>query len=121
MLGNLPSDRQLWESIQNQDLPWMFRAFLWKAMHGVHKLGRFWENIPNFEHRVNCRDCGEEDSLKHIMLWCLELGHGSVWPLAKAVWVLRFNLVRVEIRELRPEVVAESDEVLVHYQSRTNV
>ena len=35
--------------------------------------------------------------------------------------VLRFNLVRVEIRELRPEVVAESDEVLVHYRSRTNV
>ena len=24
-------------------------------------------------------------------------------------------------RELRPEVVAESDEVLVHYRSRTNV
>ena len=35
--------------------------------------------------------------------------------------VLRFNLVRVEIRELRPEVVAEGDEVLVHYRSRTNV
>ena len=35
--------------------------------------------------------------------------------------MLRFNLVRVEIRELRPEVVAESDEVLVHYRSRTNV
>ena len=28
--------------------------------------------------------------------------------------VLRFKLVRVEIRELRPEVGAESDEVLVH-------
>ena len=35
--------------------------------------------------------------------------------------VLRFNLVKVEIRELRPEVVAESDEVLVHYRSRTNM
>ena len=35
--------------------------------------------------------------------------------------LLRFNLVKVEIRELRPEVVAESDEVLVHYRSRTNV
>ena len=35
--------------------------------------------------------------------------------------MLRFNLVRVEICELRPEVVAESDEVLVHYRSRTNV
>ena len=35
--------------------------------------------------------------------------------------LLRFNLVRVEIRELRPEVLTESDEVLVHYRSRTNV
>ena len=35
--------------------------------------------------------------------------------------VLRFNLVRVEICELRPEVVAKSEGVLVHYQSRTNV
>ena len=34
--------------------------------------------------------------------------------------VLRFNLVRVEIRELRPEVLAESDGVLVHYRGRTN-
>ena len=35
--------------------------------------------------------------------------------------LLWFNLVGVEIRELRPEVVAESNEVLVHYRSRTNV
>ena len=42
-------------------------------------------------------------------------------PWAIIATVLRFNLVRVEIRELRPEVVAESDEVLVHYRSRTSV
>ena len=29
--------------------------------------------------------------------------------------LLRFNWVKVETRELRPEVVAESDEVLIHY------
>ena len=41
---------------------------------------------------------------------------------ASKMWdVLRFNLVRVEIHELRPEVVAEDDGVLVHYRSRTNV
>ena len=40
--------------------------------------------------------------------------------LNSSLAVLRFNLVRVEICELRPEVVAESDEVLVHYRSRTN-
>ena len=31
--------------------------------------------------------------------------------------VLRFNLVKVEIRELRPKVVAEGKGVLVHYHS----
>ena len=35
--------------------------------------------------------------------------------------LLQFNLMRVEICELRPEVVTEGNEVLVHYQSRTNV
>ena len=29
--------------------------------------------------------------------------------------LLWFNLMRVEIRELRPEVVTEDDGVLVHY------
>ena len=35
--------------------------------------------------------------------------------------VLRFNLMRVEIHGLRPEVVTEDCDVLVHYRSRTNV
>ena len=39
----------------------------------------------------------------------------KVVPREQLGLLLRFNLVRVEIRELRPEVVAESDKVLVHY------
>ena len=34
--------------------------------------------------------------------------------------LLQFNLMRVEICELRPEVVTEGDEVLVYYRSRIN-
>ena len=45
------------------------------------------------------------------------------WPtfLQVTSLLLWFNLVRVEIHELRPEVVAEGEGVLVHYQSRINV
>ena len=35
--------------------------------------------------------------------------------------LLRLNSVEVEIRGLRPEVVAEDDKVLVYSRSRTNV
>ena len=38
----------------------------------------------------------------------------------KSADLLRFNSVGVEIRGLRPKVVTEGDEVLVHYRSRTN-
>ena len=70
--SSLPLDRQLWESIQDKDLPWTFRAFLWKSMHSAHKLGSFWENILDLKHRANCGDCIEEDGLEHIMLQCPE-------------------------------------------------
>ena len=83
---NLPLDKRIWESIQDWDLPRAFRTFLWKAMHGAHKLGRFWEIILNFKHWTKCIDCGEEDNLKHIMLWCPESGHRSIWPLVKTLW-----------------------------------
>ena len=45
----------------------------------------------------------------------------SVAPREELGLLLWFNLMRVEIRELRPEVVTEDGGVLVHYQSRTNV
>ena len=73
------------------------------------------------------------DQSKNILLWiCFWPSHWSwlvlTWVEDKCglqqLWrwsLLQFNLMRVEIRELRPEVVAEGDEVLVHYRSRTNV
>ena len=41
--------------------------------------------------------------------------------LSSVAMVLQFNLMRVEICELRPKVVTKDDGVLVHYQSRTNM
>ena len=43
------------------------------------------------------------------------------WVAEHVEVMLQFNLMRVEICELRPKVVTKDDGVLVHYQSRTNV
>ena len=49
-----------------------------------------------------------------------KLGQDDVF--GKLLWLLlQFNLVRVEIRELRPKVIAKGGGVLVHYQSRINM
>ena len=45
----------------------------------------------------------------------------KVAPREELGLLLRFDSVRVEIRELRPEVEAKGEDVLVHYRSRINV
>ena len=40
------------------------------------------------------------------------------WSKCGMLW---FNLMRVEIHELRPKVIAKDEGVLVHYWSRINV
>ena len=54
-------------------------------------------------------NCAESNATGHTV--------SHMEPKLKVLW---FNLMRVEIRELRPEVVTEDDDVLVHYRSRTN-
>ena len=46
---------------------------------------------------------------------------GDIIQLMINCMVLQFNLMRVEIRELRPKVVTEGNKVLVHYQGRTSM
>ena len=46
--GALPSNQKIWKSIHNKDLLRPLKAFLWKALHNTHKVGNYWENIPNW-------------------------------------------------------------------------
>lgn len=73
-------------SIQDKDLPRAFRAFLWKTLHNAHKIGGYWEYIPNHEHKANCERCGETDDMDHIMLRCPASGQETIWALAKELW-----------------------------------
>lgn len=89
--GVLPSDEKIWKSIQNKDLPRSFRAFLWKTLHNAHKVGGYWENIPNWEQRSICRHCERDatDSMEHIMLECRVTGQELIWNLARELWEKR--------------------------------
>ena len=94
-----PQVKKLWKSIQNKDLPKSFRGYLWKTLHNAHKIGSYWENIPDWEHRC---EPNATDSLKHIMLECEA---DLIWPLAKEMWELRNpgtwpNMI-VRLRELQ--------------------
>ncbi|KAJ7851352.1 RnaseH-domain-containing protein [Mycena leptocephala] len=78
-----PKSPTIWKSIRCRDIGRNIRNILWKSMHGAHRLGKWWLNIPECEERANCVHCGAEETLDHILLECPSPGQSGVWKLTK--------------------------------------
>jgi ribonuclease HI/exonuclease III len=84
--NELPTDKTIWHSLQNQDLTRTIKTFLWKCLHNAYRVGKFWERIPNNEHRATCPTCRVEESMEHILLECNAPGQREAWNTARLVW-----------------------------------
>ncbi|KAJ7798043.1 hypothetical protein B0H13DRAFT_1933855 [Mycena leptocephala] len=65
-----PNDSAIWTSIRSNNIHRLNRNFLWKCMHDIFHVGRYWEHVPNLEILGQCQTCGAPESLEHIMLEC---------------------------------------------------
>ncbi|KAJ7610029.1 hypothetical protein DFH06DRAFT_1016813 [Mycena polygramma] len=83
-----PKAAAIWKSIRNPDISRQIRNFLWKTIHGAHRVGKFWLNIPEMEERATCQHCGVIESMEHILLECTRPGQKEVWQLAEKLWLL---------------------------------
>ncbi|KAJ7852443.1 hypothetical protein B0H13DRAFT_2238191 [Mycena leptocephala] len=81
-----PTASTIWKSLKHRDVTRQIRTFLWKSMHGAHRIGKFWKNIPECEERATCQHCQETESLEHILLHCERPGQSQVWKLAEEFW-----------------------------------
>jgi hypothetical protein len=68
--SNTPTAKTIWKSIRNKDITRHIRTFLWKSLHGAHKIGKYWEHIPECEEWATCQHCGVTEDLEHILLHC---------------------------------------------------
>lgn len=84
--GRLPKDHNIWMSLRKPDISRNIRAFLWKTLHGAHKVGAYWRNIPEHEIKGECNPCDELDSMEHILTNCDIPGQSLIWELAKNLW-----------------------------------
>lgn len=84
--GHQPTDATIWLSIRSKDITRLIRVFLWKVLHNTYKCGEYWLQIPGFEHRSKCPECGVEDSMTHILMECDAPGQKEVWVLAREIW-----------------------------------
>ncbi|KAJ7595385.1 hypothetical protein C8J56DRAFT_774631 [Mycena floridula] len=47
--GSMPTEASIWHSIQSKDISQNIREYMWKCLHGTHKLGKYWNKTPNHE------------------------------------------------------------------------
>ena len=84
-----PTHETIWKSTRHKDLTKKTREFIWKCIHEAFKIGKFWDNIENFEHRGICTHCGITESMEHILTECDAPGREQIWTLANELWAKR--------------------------------
>ncbi|KAI0669898.1 RnaseH-domain-containing protein [Trametes maxima] len=83
--GGIASTEALWKGLRREEFPRKIRDFIWKYLHGAHRVGRYWGNIPGYEERASCKSCGDEESVGHILTKCSEPCGRTAWGLCAAL------------------------------------
>jgi hypothetical protein len=47
--GQLETDESIWKGSENKDIPKKIRQFIFKSLHGAHRIGKYWLNIPTLK------------------------------------------------------------------------
>lgn len=83
--GMKPTPENVWRALRAPVIGKKPRDFVWKALHGAHRVGKYWEHIPGYEQRAVCPECGVTESLDHILLECSAPGQDVAWGMAMAL------------------------------------
>ncbi|KAI0698529.1 hypothetical protein C8T65DRAFT_577120 [Cerioporus squamosus] len=87
--GVRPKPSAVWLGVWRMDCDRQVRSFWWKLLHGAHRLGAFWKNIPGYEARAACPFCGAEESMRHIVSECPNPWRLQVWEAAMCMLAQR--------------------------------
>ncbi|KAF9058417.1 hypothetical protein BDP27DRAFT_1241285, partial [Rhodocollybia butyracea] len=93
VLKKKPQPEAIWKSIRDTDISRRARNFMWTALHGAHKVGKYWKHIPGYEERATCSDCGATEDLEHILLHCKRPWCRLIWDIAKDLWPKTMTMV----------------------------
>ena len=86
------SDAHLWLKCRHPDIRRPIQTFIYKAMHGAQRIGKFWDDIPQYAHRARCASCNDSpETLEHILIDCDNAAIPTIWNLARQTWPMSFG------------------------------
>ncbi|KAJ7589323.1 hypothetical protein C8J56DRAFT_888910 [Mycena floridula] len=80
-----PTSKDIWTGIRKEAFNRRVKNFMFLMVHGAQRTGGYWKHIPGCEERQNCKHCGEEESMEHILTECPSSVQNTIWKLARAL------------------------------------
>ena len=91
IFGEAPTTEAVWRSMRHRDVTRKVRDFLWKHVHGIYKLGSFWNHVPGYEDRAECPLCNKPDTFDHIVTECGSTEKETVREQANGLWRRKYD------------------------------
>ncbi|KZW01606.1 hypothetical protein EXIGLDRAFT_602731 [Exidia glandulosa HHB12029] len=80
-----PTEDQIWTATKAKLLARNVRNFIWKGIHGGHKIGSYFAHMPApWCDYAKCPLCGTSEDLQHILFECTSPEATSIWQIAAA-------------------------------------
>ncbi|EJD40384.1 hypothetical protein AURDEDRAFT_22438, partial [Auricularia subglabra TFB-10046 SS5] len=88
--GHVPTTTQIWRGLRSKDLSRQVKNFLWKAVHGAHKIGNYFRKMPSpWKEMAECPTCKTTETMEHILLDCPDSRQDLIWSLVKEHFEMR--------------------------------
>ncbi|KAJ7739789.1 hypothetical protein DFH07DRAFT_752023 [Mycena maculata] len=84
--GRYVTDADIWLALTARDLLPRTAQFLWKGLHKAHRIGNYWNHIPECGDRAICQECGVLEDLEHILIRCTSPGQSIIWQATETLW-----------------------------------
>jgi len=82
---NKPSRKQIWKAMQSPNFENKIGDMLWTIAQGRMKCGEYFKYIPEMSEKMMC-ECGEIESIRHIVFECKLNKSKQIWKEAKKTW-----------------------------------
>ena len=84
--GNKETDATIWLSIWKAPIWPKICQFLFKSIHKVFKISKYWNCIPEVADRSFCIMCRITELMDHILSHCCSSPNRIIWNLAQSTW-----------------------------------
>ncbi|KAJ7781921.1 hypothetical protein DFH07DRAFT_728803 [Mycena maculata] len=85
--GRYVTDTDIWKALRTKDFLPRTAQFLWKGVHNMLRIGKYWTYIPECGEHTVCSECDDAtEDLEHILLKCTCPGWEIVWKAAETLW-----------------------------------